>query len=55
MSSLIRRIQKKIAKKQGMTRNKEGFIVNSNGDVVGVGANFNYWPQVSAPTRQKEV
>ena len=53
MSSLVRRIQKNIAKAQGFKRFKKdpkderfGLIVNTNDEVVG-----KHWPQVSAPTR----
>lgn len=48
MSSLVRKIQKNIAKAQGFRRNKDGFICDSNGDVVS-----KHWPQVSAPTKGK--
>lgn len=34
MSSLVRRIQKKIMKKQGFYRDKEGNILQSNGEIV---------------------
>ncbi len=62
MSSLVRRIQKRIAKSQGFYRsradiyfdrdargdviNSLGYIHNSDGDRVGL-----HWPQVKAPTR----
>ena len=48
MSSILRRIQKNIAKGQGYRRDtKTGMIVDSNGDSVGP-----HWPKVSAPTRK---
>ncbi len=58
MSSLIRRLQKRIAKSQGFYRSRGdvwtdphgehtlGYIHNSDGDRVGL-----HWPQVQAPTR----
>lgn len=46
MSSLVRRIQKRIARDQGYQRDKEGFIINSDGDRIG-----RRWPQVAAPTK----
>lgn len=63
MSSLVRRIQKNIAKAQGFyrgpSRNEEireatgkmanEFIYNSDDEPVGY-----HWPQVAAPTRPKE-
>lgn len=58
MSSLVRRIQKNIAKAQGFHKsltqtvtNKAGqvkrLVVNSDGEPVG-----HLWPQVSAPTKE---
>lgn len=48
MSSLLRRLQKNIAKGQGYRRDrKTGMIVNSDGESVGP-----HWPQVAAPTRK---
>lgn len=63
MSSLVRRIQKRIAISQGFhrSRNDTHFQRDMNGDVVN---SLNYihnsdgeraglhWPQVSAPTRE---
>lgn len=48
MSSLVRRIQKRIAKAQGFVRHTDGFIYNNQGEQVG-----RHWPQVSAPTVKK--
>lgn len=49
MSSLVRRIQKRIAKGQGFFRHRDGLIYNSQLEVVGT-----RWPQVQAPTRPIE-
>lgn len=57
MSSLVRRIQKRIARGMGFYRstdtigeNKQVKVIrNSDGDVVGF-----RWPQVQAPTKPKE-
>ena len=48
MSSLVRRIQKNIAKGQGFYRGRDGLIYNSNDEPVG-----KHWPQVAAPTKGK--
>lgn len=51
MSSLVRRIQKNIAKSQGFYRSRvTGLIHNSDGEGVG-----GFWPQVAAPTSKKEL
>lgn len=48
MSSLVRRIQKNIAKGQGFRRDPVSRkIVNSNGEEVGI-----YWPKVAYPTKE---
>lgn len=48
MSSMLRRIQKNIAKGQGYYRNKmTNLIHDSNNEPVGP-----HWPKVSAPTRK---
>lgn len=49
MSSLVRRIQKGIARGQGFYRGADGLIHNSKDEPVG-----KLWPQVSFPTRNKE-
>lgn len=51
MSSLIRRIQKKIAKGQGYYRNKsDGLIYDKDGNLSGP-----HWPKVAYPTKKKEA
>lgn len=51
MSSLVRRIQKKIARSQGYYRSRvDGKIHNSDQEPVGY-----RWPQVAAPTSKKEA
>lgn len=47
MSSLVRRIQKNIARSQGYYRDMDGNIRDSNNDIVG-----KHWPQVAAPTNR---
>lgn len=47
MSSLVRRIQKNIARSQGYYRAMDGNIRNSDNEIVG-----KHWPQVAAPTRK---
>lgn len=46
MSSLVRKIQKNIAKAQGFYRNKAGNICNSSDEEIG-----KHWPKVSVPTK----
>lgn len=62
MSSFLRTIQKRIAKKMGFKKKEVSLkpaedgtprfgrrVVNSNGNIVGI-----YWPQVSAPTKERQ-
>lgn len=51
MSSLVRRIQKNIAKSMGYRRDRTtGDIVTVDGDSVS-----KRWPQVSAPKRKEDL
>ncbi len=66
MSSLVRRIQKRIARSQGFYRSKAevyyerdhkgdvvrslGYILNTDAERVGL-----HWPQVAAPTSKFEL
>lgn len=69
MSSLVRRIQKRIAKDMGYHRDRSsGLVVDSDGEVCKYGlvvtkskdrdgneivTTTNRWPQVKAPTKEK--
>lgn len=46
MSSLIRRIEKRIIKKMGVSRSNDGYIKDSNNRIVGSGDGTK-WPKFS--------